>query len=338
MPVFDPQALTNATDLLNALVPLPNNGVMGYVKAARENTKWMQYQMRVDQKIDDKTSAFVRWTHDSTDLLMATGSREASTFDTIKTPDHRTGDNAVLHILRTIKPTLMNDFQFGLTSNLHTYNAAVGPASQAGSIDRPGNFVMNHIYTANDSNPLLPAIRISGKGVPFSFKEDASYVPYENASPTYFLVDNVSWVVGKHTLKFGAYFEKYENNQNLQTGIDDQGFLTFNSSSSISTLNPLADMFLGRIANYTEGSATVNGLPIGGYGRGYWRMTDFEPYLQDDWKVSRKLTLNIGLRYYYYVPQHDIQNPPVDVNFLPNLYDPSKQAQLDANDNLIPGT
>jgi hypothetical protein len=338
VPGFDPQAFTNATGLLNALVPLPNNGVMGYVKPARENTRWLQDQIRVDQNISEKTSVFVRYTHDSTDLLLATGGRDASTYDTIETPDHRTGDNAVLHILRTFKPNLTNDFQVGLYSNLHTYNAIVGPSSQAGSINRPADFVMNHIYPVNDSNPLLPAVKISGSGVPFSFKMDATYVPYENAAPTYDIKDNVSWVVGRHTLKFGAYFEKYQKNQNLQTGVDTQGFLTFTSSSSISTLNPLADMFLGRIARYSESSVTVNGVPVGGYGRGYWRMTDFEPYIQDDWKVSRKLTLNIGLRYYYYVPQHDIQSPPVDVNFLPNLYDPSKQAQLDANDNLIPGS
>ncbi|MGH7870298.1 MAG: hypothetical protein ACREP9_22310, partial [Candidatus Dormibacteraceae bacterium] len=124
----------------------------------------------------------------------------------------------------------------------------------------------------------------------------------------------------------------------LNTGVDPQGFLTFNASGPSTTGNALADMFLGRIQQYTEAAVTRNGVPVGGLGRGYWRMTDFEPYFQDTWKVSPRLTLNLGLRYYYWTPQHDIQNPPVDANFVPGLYNPAMQAQLDANGNLIPGS
>jgi Carboxypeptidase regulatory-like domain len=338
VPGFNAQAFTNATDLLNAMVPLPNTGVESYVTAASENTQWRQDQIRVDQNINSKTSLFVRYTHDTTNVLLATGARDSSTYDTIKTPDYRTGANVVLHVIRIFKPNLTNDFQLGFHTNYHTYNAVVGPSSQAGSIDEPPGFVLNHIYAVNSSNPLLPALAIGGKGVPFSFKMDASQVPYENASPTYELKDGATWVLGKQTLKFGVYLSEYQKNQNLQTGVDTQGFLSFNSSSAISSGNPLGDMFLGRIASYTESSVTSNGVPVGGYGRGYWRGRDFEPYIQDDWKVTHKLTLNIGLRYYYYIPQHDIHNPPVDVNFLPSLYNPSEQAQIGADGNLIPGS
>lgn len=143
--------------------------------------------------------------------------------------------------------------------------------------------------------------------------------------------------MGRHTIKTGFFLLKYRKNE--QFGFDTQGFLTFNNANPITTGNGLADMYLGQIAQYQEGTQTVNGVAVGGYPKGHWRSADFEPYFQDDFKVSPRLMLNLGVRYYYFAPFHDVSTPQtVDSGFLPNLYDPSKQAQLDANGNIIPGT
>src|SRR6516162_4944133 len=55
----------NAQALLNAFVPLPNNGVTGYVSAPSVPTDWRQEQIRVDQNISQKTRVFVRYTQDA---------------------------------------------------------------------------------------------------------------------------------------------------------------------------------------------------------------------------------------------------------------------------------
>jgi hypothetical protein len=337
MPGFDQQSFTNATALLNAYVPLPNNGPIGFITSAPTNTNWRQDLIRLDEHFTETTSAFVHLIQDSSTTLVATGNQGASTFNSVQTPFSNPGYNLVGHLVHIFSPTLVNDAQLGFFMNRNVYSAIVGPTSVSHSIHRPSNFVMNHIFAGNASNPLLPGLAVSG-GVPFSFSEDPGPVPYEGASPSYDLADDATKVIGAHRLKFGFYFEKYEKNENLETAGDAPGFLTFNASGPITAGNGLADMFLGRIQQYTEATVTKNGAPVGGYGRGYWRLTDFEPYIQDDWRVTPRLTLNIGLRYYYWVPQHDIQNPPVDANFLPNLYNPTLQAQLDANGNLIPGS
>ncbi len=193
---------------------------------------------------------------------------------------------------------------------------------------------MQNFFPANAGNPLLPSVTVQS-GMPDDFTEDAGNHPWFNSNPVITWKDNLAWTHGKHTTKFGFFLEKYRKNE--QFGANTQGFLTFDGGSSISTGNGLADLFLGRIGSYNEGTLTVAGVPVGGYPKGYWRMTAFEPYVQDDWKVNRKLTLNLGLRYYLFTRIHDVGKPTVDSGFEPDLYVRANEAQLDADGNLIQG-
>jgi len=123
--------------------------------------------------------------------------------------------------------------------------------------------------------------------------------------------------------------EKFQLTEQFGTVV--QGFYTFNNSGPLTTGNPLADMFLGKIQNYTEGTFNNHGVYTGGYGVGHWRRTDFEPYIQDDWKISRRLTINLGVRYYMLIPSHDVTHPTVDSNFIPSLYNPAAASVLGAD-------
>ena len=341
MPGFDPQAFTDATDLLNAYVPLPNNGVDTYVHSAPLNTNWDQEMIRVDQNVSDKTKLFVTYIHEGQDVLFPTGNNNHDTYDSVQTDTPANQNLAALNLTHIFASTFVNNVTLGLHTNWLTHYAVVGPSSVARSFDRPAGFVMNHLFTANSSNPYLPAVSVGG-GVPFSFTMDTGPYPKEGATQIWTLQDDATWVYGRHTFKFGAYLEKYGVNEPLESGADTNGSLTFNAGGSLTTGNALADMLLGRIQQYTEAEVlswqSGKGVPIGGYGRGYWRSAQYEPYFEDDWRASHRLTLNMGVRYSYFVPQHDIQNPPIDNTFIPSEYNPALQAQLDSNDNLVPGS
>lgn len=326
----------NAQSILNSLVPLPNNGVDGYVNAPSLPTNWREEQVRVDQNVSDKTQVFVRYTQDTWNTVASPALWTSSVYDTIQTPFTGPAKSAVLHITHNFKPNLMNEFIMGYTEDwIYLYNK-VGASSPNHSINKPSTWTGTNLFAANANNPLLPAVSVSG-GLPFSFTEDANNHPWFNSNPIITWKDNVIYTAGKHTLKTGFFLMKYRKNE--QFGFDTQGFLSFNNSNPITTGNALADMYLGRIAQYQEGTQTVNDVAVGGYPKGHWRSTDFEPYLQDDWKISPKLTLNLGVRYYLFVPVHDVSRPQtVDSGFLPNLYNPAAQAQLDASGNIIPGT
>ncbi|HUI41275.1 MAG TPA: carboxypeptidase-like regulatory domain-containing protein [Terriglobia bacterium] len=329
----------NAGALLNGLVPLPNSGPIGYVVSSASATNWRQEQIRVDQNVGDKTQLFVRWTQDAWDTIAIPALWTSSNSDTIKTPFLGPGKSSVIHFTHTFKPSLMNEFVVSYSvDHILLYNEA-GSSSPAQSIDKPSSWTVKNLFSANASNPLLPSISIGG-GTPFGYTADAGNHPWFNSNPIVDFKENVAWMLGSHALKFGVFFQDYHKNE--QFGANTQGFFSFSDGSPISTGNALADMYLGRIASYQEGTISMNGAAIGGYPKGHWAGHEAEPYLQDDWKVTNKLTLNLGLRYYYFQPFHDVSATNIDSAFVPSDYNPAAQAQL-VNDPvlgpvLVPGT
>ncbi len=326
----------NGKALLDGLIPLPNNGVTGYIAAPSTPVNWRQEQIRVDQNISDKTSLFVRYTQDAWDTTVVPSLWTSANYDTIKTQFSGPGKSAVLHITHSFKPNLMNEFVMAYTVDHILLFPQAGASSVAGSINKPSSWTASNLFPPNKNNPLLPGTSIGG-GAGFGATEEAGDRPWFNSNPIITWKDNVAWTAGKHTLKFGLFVEDYRKNEQFGSGTT-QGFMTFSGSSPISTKNGLADMYLGRMSEYREATLTFNGVPVGGYGKGHYQMTAFEPYIQDDWRVNRKLTLNIGARYYLFSRIRDVSRPTLDSTFIPNLYNPANEGQLDANGKFIPGT
>ena len=153
----------------------------------------------------------------------------------------------------------MNEFIMGYSNdNLHLTDV-VGPSSPARSIDKPSSWTAANFFPPNATNPELPSISISG-GTAGSYAEDlGNFVGPYNSSPTFTWKDNVAYTVGRHTLKFGFYLEKYQKNEHF--GFDTQGYYTFGAGWPGSTGNALADMYLGNIEQYEEGTLTSTAKP-----------------------------------------------------------------------------
>ncbi len=327
-----------AATLLNSLIPLPNNGVVGYTQAPSLPTNFREDTVRVDQNISDKVRVFVRYTQDAYDqtVVPTLWAQAGAEFDTVKTLMDIPCKNWVINLTDSIRPNLMNEVIVGYSSDSwHTYSV-LGTDSVSGSILKPAGFAVQTIFPAAASGPFLPAVQVSGGGP--SFTEDTGY-PYFYWNPSVSLKDNLVWTKGKHTLKMGGYLlSNHINNIVPNGGYDSQGVLSFSSSSAVTTGNALADMYLGRIASYTETGKTVDGQLVGGYADGHWWQWDFEPYVQDDWRVTPRLTLNLGLRYFYVTAYKDYTTPTVASIFVPGQYNPAEQAELSAAGTLISGT
>ena len=129
---------------------------------------------------------------------------------------------------------------------------------------------------------------------------------------TFEWADNFTWTRGRHEWKFGGDVTRIR--QNFNYDFYNNGSFDFDNEGVSYTNDPLADFVGGFWDNYYQFSSAVYGIRTGSLGL----------YAQDTWKVSSRLTLNLGVRYDYYIPQWDTHNnilgffPGTQSNVFPN--------------------
>ena len=140
------------------------------------------------------------------------------------------------------------------------------------------------------------------------------------------VADTFSWVHNPHVVKAGFMYIRDRVDQNGRPSYT--GSVSFDPSGGTnSTGNAFADALLGNFRNYTEAS----GDPIG-----FFRFTQMEAFVQDSWKVTKKLSLDLGIRYQYLPPMYTQANNMA--NFVPSLYDPAQAVSLNTKGFIIPGS
>ena len=228
------------------------------------------------------------------------------------------GKGHVAHITKSITPTLVNEFIFGLSKNkLYFYptdptqidRSKVGNPAQwypdtttgVSYIDKT-NYMPNLTFGGNHANPATASF---------------GNIPYENYNTVMSFVDNVSKMVGAHNIKAGVYIEHTEKFQ--VGGTNPRGAFNFSPTTTnpFDTGDGYSNAMLGVIQTYSEGNQRVNGD---------WIFNNLEFYVQDNWRLSKRLTLDIGMRFYHLPPQTDTNK--TIAGFDPSLYDRSKTPLL----------
>src|SRR5579864_3782305 len=271
---------------LLGMIPLPTEG-NSYITTISQPTNWREELIRVDHNFSDSERLTVRYIHDSwvTTNPIPLWTNQGS-FLTIQTNFEGPGLAFVTRLASTISPTLLNEFVFSYTTDHITLQ-------DVGNYKRLPGSTFGAIFPGADRG-ILPGINLVDQGSAYNggFGEDAGYIPngIYNSNPTYTYRDNVNKMVGKHSLQFGAYMAAGQKNElggELGAG-SFPGYLTFDpSSSSTTTGNPFSDLLLGYIASFGQQNATV---------KYYNRYKIVEPYFQDDWHITNRLTLNLGVR------------------------------------------
>ncbi len=177
--------------------------------------------------------------------------------------------------------------------------------------------------------PLLPTFAFGGGTFPGTNGNGASNsMSYsrngtsagaeENFNPIWTYQDNISKVRGHHAFKAGVYIE--HNLKSQPSSRNYNGSYSFSASSSNSLVNTnsgYANALLGNVNSYSQYNATTT-FDV--------EYMNAEFYLQDNWKVNRRLTLDLGLRMYHQTPQIDLNK--TFVNFTPSLYNKSAIARI----------
>jgi len=306
----------NATALLNAggtyggIFPAPNSG-NNFIGGANSPTNLREEIVRVDHNFNSKFSVFGHFVDESVSQSFGTSLWNWSNTPVQGTSFGNPSYSAVIHTTYAISPTLLNEVAFN-------YNGNRINIIPTGLISAPSTFTFSRIFPGPNSDNRIPNISLGGAtGAQFG---NNSW-PWTNKADDYQIRDDVSWTKGAHQMKIGGSWALYKKYQQLFG--NTQGSFSFNGSY---TGLDFADFLLGLSNSYGE---------LGVQDYGYWNNQSTALYFQDNWRVNKRLTLNLGLRWDGVPHTYEANNRMG--NFYPNLYNPANAALLDTNGNICSG-
>ncbi len=272
---FDPVA-----QKLVKLYPAPNlpGEVRNFFYNPKESVNSNAYNLRVDHRFSAKDFAFMR-------ISQNTGENRLPT--TLPEPANQTGSISlnsrswVFSETHALTPTIVNEFRYGFifTHNVQDLFGArlFDQYGILGALNEPRikglpNFTINSLSNLGTAAPGAAPIAATGSG---NFPSDKSGKIHQ-------LLDNISWVKSRHTLKFGMDLQRVT--QFIYATNAARPNMTFNGTySGIG----LADFLLGYVQTANTSQQQLDTI----------LQNVYQFYAQDDWKISNKLTLNFGLRY-----------------------------------------
>jgi hypothetical protein len=270
---------------------------------------------RLDYRINDKHSVYLRYMHDDYDVVDPLGSLVTSQLPTI--PGRRLRPATSWQVSHTwmISPHLFNEAKS--TAGWHSQRVFMdGDNWQR---DQYG-FAYKELYQGGGRYSGIPSVSING----FSSFTGPTY--YVSTSTDISATDSLTWIRGSHTVKTGFLVTRNRKDANGRPPLN--GSIAFNASGNAkSSGNALADAMLGVFRTYSESEYD----PIG-----FFRFSQFDAYVTDQWKATRNLNFEVGMRFQAIWPAYATGNNLT--NFVPALYDPAKAVTLLPNGSIVPGS
>ena len=292
--------------------------------------------LRLDGYLTSKLNASFRWINDHDDReqlyygIQFSGTSPGLGGIPMSTIDHpNPGHSYSGSLTWIVTPTLINEATVALSWNSFAFYNTDGFKSEDRSLI-PNLPALFPLPTASQNGPLGPTNGYQNLLPVFSFGNapTANMMTYnrftefagayENFNPIWSYLDNLSKVVKSHNLKFGFYLE---HNTKIQPSTQQYNgnfnFATGTGSPLINTGDGLVNALLGNVNTYSQATARTAFNVV---------FNNLEFYGQDNWKVSRRLTLDVGLRVYQQQPPHDLNH--TFVNFSQTAYNKSAMGRI----------
>lgn len=287
--VIDPARMNKAALNYLQAFPFPNNGpeqgnntlTNNYISDPQEIQHYDDFDVRLDWKATSKDSLFARYSYGQ-DIQI-----KSSLFPNLPA-GYGSGYNPVhpraeaVGYTHLFSANIVNEFRYG---HMYDFYGYVPPMNNVPVSANLG------ILNANRNSLLGGGAAINGGSYLAYTGDGGPYVVPQSANQ---FVDALSWSKGPHTLKFGTNIEKRQVSYCCATNA--KGYFGFGTDFTGFTQ---ADMLAGFVSDYSIGVAS-NYFVTKNWETGY--------FAQDDWKVNRRLTLNLGFRYDLYTFPYEQNN------------------------------
>jgi hypothetical protein len=296
----------NAQAYINAFMgAYPANSSGTLITDFSQLNNFREDNIRLDQNIGDKVRVFARYMQDSTPETFPFGLWGSANYPGVEpTSLNAPGRNLVVNVSTNLSPKVVNEVEF-----VDAYGAINSVLVNAIADSPAFTSTLTGQTTYQDPYGRAPGITFASSGNVGLANQSA---PYFERNKDRNIFDNVSIQHGNHTIRAGvtaAWMVKTENG--------DSGAATFTFSNANG--NPeFANFLLGQAASYTQASHDT--VP-------YLHYVNFEAYVQDDWKVTPRLTLNLGVRYSYFPSPFDSHDTLL--NFDPSAFNFANAPAID---------
>lgn len=309
--LLDPNALLE----LNAgTFPKPNLGSSQYVSSIPQPTDVREDVVRIDHAINSKLQLMGHYLHDAVSQTYYPPLWGDSSYPTVGTKMLNPSWSATVKLTQTISPNLLNETAFlysGNTIHLDPVGTATRPAGWTGTSFFP---------VANNVGSRMPEVQL---GAPYNTTWSSSYFPWKNSYEGYQTRDDFSWTKGRHQFKFGFSYLHTAKNQQLQA--NTQGTAVFNANGF--TGDSYINFLLGYSASFTQLQYLAGK---------HWVNNNYGFYVNDNWRIASRLTLNLGVR--YDGMPHAFERYDQFANFVPASYNASSGYPLNADGTLNPNS
>jgi len=258
--------------------PNYNNGTQ-FIASIPQPTNVREDVVRIDHAINSKYQLMGHYLHDTLAQSYFPPLWGDSTYPTVGTAMTNPSFTAVIKLTQTYSPNLLNETAFLYSGNKITLT----PINGTGTFAQPAGWTATSFFPIAD-NFLSKMPEIDLQGSPLNVNWSASYYPWKNGYEGFEYRDDLSWTKGRHQLKFGASILHDYKNQQLQANTNGTASFSSSQFSGDSYINFL----LGDASNFNQLEYLAGK---------HWVNNNYGFYFNDDWHVTPRLTLNLGLRY-----------------------------------------
>jgi hypothetical protein len=305
----------NAALLLKTYFPEPNynlNSFNNYINNGVATLEPRTDTVKVDHNLSEKIRLSFTFSNDYVPVLQPNGGLTGSPFPVIRQFENTTGQTGNARVNFILSPRTTNEVSY----SLKRYGVVLELKDDKAPQVRPAGLTIKDFYSGANTLNLIPQISFSGGWGSISTNQ----LPLDPArDDNQILTDNLGHIFGTHSVQTGSTWFHFNKTQAAFN--TTQGAYAFDGSF---TNDPVADFMTGYARSYTESNQR--------YVRTYsFDQTEF--YLQDDWRVNRKLTINAGARLFVMPMIHVDGN--LQSSFLPSAFNPKNALGIDSAGNLI---